>query len=92
MAVGSPKTTGKNGRPRAKKAASEAVTKSGPPTIRDIAKKVARMSLEERLQIMVRAGLMSTEKAQAAAQRPSKARQSPAKKRAPKTARRKSSS
>ena len=79
-------------KPQATKATSQAMAKTGQPSIRVIAKKVARMSLQDRLQICVRAGLMSAEKAQAAAQQHSKASQSKAGKCAAKKAGCKSSS
>ena len=84
MAVVAAKKTVKAVKPKATKATSQTAANAGQPTIRVIAKKVARMSLQDRLQICVRAGLMSAEKAQAVTQRYSEASQSKAGKRAAK--------
>ena len=92
MAVVATKKRVKAVKPQANNAASQTTAKPGQPTIRVVAKKVARMRLQDRLQICVRAGLISAEKAQAAAQQYSKASQSKVRKRAAKRVGRKSSS
>ncbi len=92
MAVGAPKGTVKTAKSRAREVSSQEPVKPGPPTFRSIAKKVARMSLEDRLRIFVRAKLMTEEEARAVVERNSKAAQSSAKKRAAKRAGRNSSS
>jgi hypothetical protein len=93
MAARAPKGTVKTAKPEAKKVDSQETAKADPPTIRQIANKVARMGLKGRLRIFVLAGLMTEEEAQAAAEHAAKVdRAKREKKRAAKKGGRKSSS
>ncbi len=91
MAVATKKKVVESVKPKVKKVTDQMAKKADNPTLRAIANKVAKMSLQDRLQIFVKAGLIERRKARAASLLAPSPRQSAAKKTAAKNGTGKSS-
>jgi hypothetical protein len=91
MAIVVKKKTAKSLKPKVKEASDRMAKRVDHPAIRVVAKKVAKKSFQDRLQIFVKAWLMTAEKARSASKLAPRAPQSSAKKSAAKSVARKSS-